>query len=130
MLPWERDGKLPAGSEAPFRRNIETIGISAEGLGAEVLLLTMPSSPRHRPDPGELWLPGLAEHNQILRDLAAAHGWLLADAEPWPDEDPEAAAMFLDIVHLSKEGNQAKARIVADALLAGWEPLSEIASDH
>jgi len=130
VLPWERDGHLPAGSEAPFRRNIETIGISAEGRGASVLLLTMPSSPGHRPDPGSHWLPGLAEHNQILRDLAAEHGWMLADAEAWPDEDPQAAEMFLDIVHLSKEGNLAKARIVADELEARWEPLVQPASDH
>lgn len=121
--PYTRERRLPAGSEGSFRRNVESIGRGAERRGAAVLLLTMPVAPRTPEEvPDSVYRFGVREHNRILRELAARHGWLLADAEPWPEEDPAAAAEFLDLVHLLPAGNAEKARIAAEVLEREWVP--------
>ena len=120
--PFERDGRLPPGSEASFRRNLESIGLSAEARGADVLLLTMPMSPNRVADwPFPELVPGVQEHNRILRELADEHGWMLADAASLPFEDHRTAeSAFVDLIHLTASGNQEKARIVADVLVPSW----------
>jgi lysophospholipase L1-like esterase len=121
--PTDAPRVLAEGSEVAFRMNVESIALSAEARGAAVLLLTMPMSPAGPIDSPSLRREGTNEHNQILRDLANQHGWLLADAARWPGVDPDVAAReVVDVVHLTKAGNALKARVVADVLVREWVP--------
>lgn len=109
------EGRLAAATARPFRRNIETIGRSAQSLGAKVLLMTMPTHPE--PSTPRTFVPGCEEHNSILRDLAQEHGWLLADAarlfeDRWEEVEPE----FRDFVHLNPKGDLVKAELLADTI--------------
>jgi len=104
-----------------FARNVRSIGESAQRLGAGVLLLTMPL----RKSDAELFAAitqGTHEHNQILRDLAAEEGWMLADAERVMENSPELQRGFNDLCHLTPEGNKAKAQVVIETLLREWPP--------
>ena len=121
--PFQRTGEFPPGSDHGFRRNIENIGASAESRGTAVMLLTMPYSPVHQDESSRMHVAGMIDHNRILREIAADRGWMLADAEPWPELEPELAnEAFVDLVHLHPSGNAAKARIVADVLMREWIP--------
>ena len=121
----DENGLPPMETAMPFRRNIESIGRSAEDQGADVMLLTMPARP---PTEGETVYAGLLrrtiqQHNLILRDLAVEHGWLLADAEPATAElTEELRPLFIDLVHLSIPGKMEKARLVARVVLEEWLP--------
>jgi len=64
---------------------------------------------------------GITQHNEILRELAAEKGWLLADAAQFDTQDLDLRmSVFRDLVHLLPPGNQAKAAVVRNALLANW----------
>jgi lysophospholipase L1-like esterase len=120
----ENDGSFPAETAEPFARNVRSIGRSAESQGAAVCLMTMPCRPPGGTNDFASFRVGMEEHNQILRRLCQENGWLLADAASSfpqsPDLDSEEP--FLDLVHLRPVGNDAKAKLVAAALLAGWYP--------
>jgi lysophospholipase L1-like esterase len=67
----------------------------------------------------------IKEHNEHLRQLAREEGYVLADAYSEFLQRPELLAEFSDGVHMSKEGNRAKAEVVTEALLREWGPLLE-----
>ncbi|TAJ23826.1 MAG: SGNH/GDSL hydrolase family protein [Planctomycetota bacterium] len=122
-----RDGHLPRETIEPLRRNLTTIGTSEEGLGGTVLLATLPPKPKL---PGEhglgSWRAGIAEHNQLFRDLAAERAWMLADLEKLSALPSEVVAShYIDLVHVDPEVNLWKARQIAEVLARNWKPLLE-----
>jgi len=117
LEPLMSEGKLPHETSLPFRRNIESIATHAAGRGVRVVLMTMPYRPGIQSEP--FWRYGIDENNQHLRELAAEHGFVLADAQRAFAAQPELAAHFRDLVHLDVAGNQAKAELLADTL-APW----------
>jgi uncharacterized protein YkwD len=111
-------GRLPPETAAPFRRNVRTIAEHVRLRGGTPVLLTMPYDPVRAREQA-LFRAGLDEHNALLRELAREQSFLLVDL----DELARGQAgglheRFLDLVHLSPEGNRFKAEAVADALLA------------
>lgn len=123
-----RDGRTPPETIAPFRRNVLTIGTSEESLGGTVLLATLPPQPLEagRPDPFAVTRNGIAEHNQVFRDLAKERGWMLADLAALAERDPAAArSHFIDLVHVDSDANAWKAAGIARVLVREWKPLIE-----
>lgn len=120
-----RTGKLDPATARSFRRNIEAIGDSARARGARVLLMTVPL----RPADGESaqheghFIAGVAEHNEILRDLARTKGWMLADAARMDELDrARRDALFVTLAHVTPEGNQMKAGFIVESLAQDWPP--------
>ena len=106
---------LPPETALAFRRNVLTIAEHVRARGGQVVLATVPYDPQG----GEaVYRKGIDEHTRILRELAAANGFILADV----DARGRALAggthrFFLDLVHMTPEGNAFKARVIADALM-------------
>jgi lysophospholipase L1-like esterase len=122
-----QEGRFLPGSDHAFRRNILSIALDARRGGAEVLLLTMPYSldvVEERQTGLLPWIIGLREHNQILRELAAEHGFLLVDLEAIGLAQPQLmrAPVFHDLVHVQPEGNEFKARAILELLQREWLP--------
>jgi lysophospholipase L1-like esterase len=111
-------GRLPLETAAPFQRNILTIAEHVRLRGGHPVLITMPyDTARAREQP--VFHAGLDEHNALLRKLAEAHGFLLVDLDDLARRRPEGVSgRFLDLVHMTPEGNRFKAEAIADALLA------------
>jgi len=102
-----------------FRRNVLTVAESVRLRGGLSVLATLPYDPVAA-ERFPLYREGIDEHNALLRSLARDHGFLLVDLDRAARERPEALrATFLDLVHMSTEGNRFKAETIADALLAG-----------
>ncbi len=120
LEPLMKQGKLPPETARPFRRNVASIAASARSAGAEIALMTMPLKAHQMA--GDFWESGAAQHNQHLRELAAEEGCLLVDAAAAFAARPELQAEFLDIVHLTPQGNAVKARLVAEVLCERWIP--------
>jgi len=122
---WNGDG-LPAETAGSFRRNVKTILDHARAQGAEGMLVTMPLDPdlvTDGPSGVGVHLYGALEHNEIMRELCASEGYLLADAAAACAADPGPwAELFIDLVHLVPGGNLAKANVVADVLTREWIP--------
>lgn len=118
----------PAG-RATFRRNVLSIGRDARAEGAAVCLITLPVAPRETfPSPDlDLYREGVAEHNDVLREVAAAEDFMLADldalARGEEADNPLLSEAFIDLVHVSPDGNLWKALAVGAALSRQWEPL-------
>ena len=121
----------PTGTEVAFRRNIATIAEHATNHGARVMLMTMPYDLRtagNAKDPSSppsvLWAAIITEHNEILRELAREHGYLLVDAEAWVKENPDTVLPLFrkgDNIHFDTPGVRARAKLMADALIeAAW----------
>lgn len=126
------DGGPPPGTEVAYVRNLRSIAEDARSIGARVLLATMPWNPRdEREDTAHTrhWRRGMAEHNQILRDLAEEHGYLLADIargmRELPEVDEIAENYFLDLVHMHHTGNHGKALAIYNTLERHWLPTLE-----
>lgn len=115
--PLVAEGKLPHETSLVFRRNIENIARAASIGGCRVFLMTLPTSASAKV--GEFWRFGVAENNQHLRELCTEHGYVLVDAAQAFQERAGMEQQFLDLVHLTAEGNQLKAELAADAL-ADW----------
>jgi hypothetical protein len=113
---FEEHGMLPAESALPYRRNLLSLGRSVEAHGARFCLMTMPAKP---PLQAKSMYYGLVEHNRIMRELARENGWILIDAAERLPGYPgySAEAFFLDIVHMTSQGNRAKATLAGAALL-------------
>jgi lysophospholipase L1-like esterase len=113
--------RLPPETAVAFRRNVLTIADHVRGHGGHVVLATVPYDPQGGED---VYREGIDEHNRILRELAAANGFVLADV----DARGRALAggthrFFLDLVHMTPEGNRFKAQVIAEALVeAGLVP--------
>ncbi|MEM7309910.1 MAG: SGNH/GDSL hydrolase family protein [Planctomycetota bacterium] len=123
-LPFREHGKLPAETAHAYRRNLIAIGQSVETLGATMCLMTMPTKPPATPKAQAVFYYGIAEHNEIQRQLAAERGWLLVDAAQqfpvYPGLKPDE--VFLDLVHLTRAGNTAKAALAGAELMRNWFP--------
>ncbi len=112
----DRDRELDAldpATSITFRRNVETIAAHAAMRGQRMVLMTLP----FRPEGGGALSAGIEEHNQILRDVAREQGCVLVDCAAWFDANPELVSCFLDLVHLTAEGNRHKAAQAARALV-------------
>ncbi len=120
--PLLKVGRLPEETALPFRRNVRNIAESARAQGAEVVLMTLPMKPGHEGPGAKLWAYGASQHNRHMRELAAEQGYLLVDAALGFEARGGLAAEFSDGVHLSPQGNQLKADLIADALLERWIP--------
>ena len=121
--PFAELGYLPPETSGPYRRNLRSIGKGARRIGASVALMTMPAAAADDAEGPGVLRAGLAEHNDILRTLAAEEGWHLVDAER--DFQAQAETLdpeFLDLVHLGPAGNRAKARLAAEVLERDWYP--------
>jgi len=105
-----------------FRRNLRTIAEHVLASGGVPLLTTMPYSADERFYQGFVGRhirPGLVQHNQVVRELAADEGFLLLDLERlWSERAAELAPLFKDHVHVRREGNRVKAEMIADFLAA------------
>ena len=107
-------------TNAPYRRNLLSIGRSVEDHGGTLAFLTMICDPDETQD-----LPifaryraGVLDNNQVMRELAAEQGWILCDlARLESARMAEWQPWFLDLVHVSPEGNRRKAERLAEALI-------------
>lgn len=113
----DASGKLPPETALAFRRNVLTIAEHARLHGGRVVLATVPYDPEARD--ADVYRAGIDDHNRILRELAAANGFILADvAARGRDLAGGTHRFFLDLVHMSPEGNRFKAEVIADAVTA------------
>jgi lysophospholipase L1-like esterase len=111
-------GRLPPETAGPFRRNIRTIAEHVRLRGGRPVLITMPFDPQRARDL-PVFRAGLEEHNTLLRELARDEGLLLVDLDELAQRQPDRLREhFLDLVHMTPEGNRFKAEAIADALLA------------
>lgn len=117
-------GTLPPDTAAAFRRNVRTIAEHVRARGGRVVLATVPYDPQ--PGAGDaVYRAGIDDHNRILRQLAREDGLVLADV----DARGRARAggthpFFLDLVHMTPEGNRFKAEVIAEAMLEAGLPAS------
>jgi lysophospholipase L1-like esterase len=111
----DADGRLPPETAVAFRRNVLTVAEHARAHGGQVVLATVPYDPQG----GEaVYREGIDEHNRILRELAAADGFVLADVDARGRALPGGThRFFLDLVHMTPEGNAFKAQVIADAMM-------------
>lgn len=109
---------LPPETAAPFRRNVRTIAEHVRLRGGQPVLITMPYDAERAQDLAP-FRAGLDEHNALLRELARDEGFLLVDLDALARRQPDGLhARFLDLVHMTPEGNRFKAEAIAEALLA------------
>jgi hypothetical protein len=124
-VAWNDQG-LPLASAAPYRRNLLSIAKSARELGATVVIATVPYDPQHDvddPDSSRFWRVGMRQHNDILREMAREEGFVLVDiARGVADHPEEARGQFLDLVHVTLQGNRLKAREIDRVLARAWRP--------
>lgn len=127
--PWDRDAwgapspdMLRPATAAAFRRNLRSICEGARLRGALPLLTTMPwdrTPDGVPPDIVAIYDKGLAEHDALLRELAAELAVPLVDlSRDWAERGDEVDAFWLDMVHVTGEGNRRKAEAIAEAILA------------
>ena len=132
-IPYARanlvDEGPPPGTEHAFVRNLMSIATDARASGARVLLATMPWRPQDEREDTRVtrhWRKGMHEHNELLRALAAEHGFLLADIELGLRARPEirelAESYFRDLVHMDSTGNHGKALAIYNVLARQWLP--------
>ena len=108
--------KLPPETAVAFRRNVETIAEHVRLRRGHVVLATVPYDPQARGV--AVYRNGIDDHNRILRELAGKHGFILADVDARGRDRPGGThAFFLDLVHMTPEGNRFKAEVIADAIL-------------
>ena len=104
------------GTDGAYRRNLETLIDNVRRIGAVPVLMTMAWEPNRAVTRfGELCIVGLVDRNQVTRDVAAGTACELFDLAR--SEDSELGASYIDLVHLTPEGNHRKAELVADFLL-------------
>lgn len=113
------DGGLAPGTTAGFRANLRRVLRAAAADGAHGVLATLPYAPHPGEySGGELFAPGVDDHNEVMRELAAELGCTLVDLAEWFGR-PETGGQgeFVDLVHVTPEGNRLKAERIAEALL-------------
>ncbi len=110
-----------------YRANLEAIGRALGDAGARVVLSTAPSAHARRGVPPHLVARGFAadeasvlalhaRYNEVVRELAAARGWLLVDQERAAAE-PGAEAFFgEDGIHFTQAGARWMAGAIAAAI--------------
>jgi lysophospholipase L1-like esterase len=112
-----KDHVPPPGTTAGFRRNVRTICEHVRARGGRAVLATLPHN-RAMDVSKEIACRAIVEHNQILRDVALETGAFLVDLDAEARAHPEAIdPQFVDLVHLTPDGNRFKAERIAEALL-------------
>jgi lysophospholipase L1-like esterase len=107
-------GHLPPETARAFRRNVLTIAEHVRAHGGQVVLATVPYDPQGAE---AVYREGIDEHNRVLRELAAANGFVLADVDARGRMLPGGThRFFLDLVHMTPEGNRFKAQVIAEAM--------------
>lgn len=108
-----------------FRRTLGTLIALSRHIGAEPVLLTHPLHAGWQPK--EIYyqsvIPAMHRNNDILRDVAAEYGVLMVDLYAM-FQTPE---VFLDAIHASPEGMQAKADILSEQLTPLLDEIQEAA---
>lgn len=107
-------------SAAVYRRNVEHILAVAKSRGIEIVLATFPfngDAPNwNEYMPDELWGRGIAENNEVIRNVAATQHLPLVAFHEYADSHKK---IFLDSIHLTPSGNME----LADVLAATIAPL-------
>jgi lysophospholipase L1-like esterase len=113
---------LPPETAVAFRRNVETIAEHVRLRGGHVVLATVPYDPLAQGV--AVYRNGIDDHNRILRELSGKDGFILADVDGRGRDRPGGThSLFLDLVHMTPEGNRFKAEVIAEAILqAGLAP--------
>ncbi|HEX5009713.1 MAG TPA: SGNH/GDSL hydrolase family protein [Planctomycetota bacterium] len=114
-----------AAGPAAFERNLVSMAGIAKEHGVAVVMVSNTideANPYLREDAS--FLPGIREHNEVIRKVCSEHGALFVDLDakfPKGADVPEGG-LFVDIVHNNPRGSEIKARIIADGILAGLLP--------
>jgi lysophospholipase L1-like esterase len=109
-------GTLPPETAVAFRRNVETIAEHVRLHGGHAVLATVPYDPQAVGL--AVYRNGIDDNNRILRELCRKDGFILADVDARGRERPGGThPFFLDLVHMTPEGNRFKAEVIADAVL-------------
>jgi lysophospholipase L1-like esterase len=109
----EADNLRRAGTWA-FRRNLTSMAGIVKAHGMRCILVTSIFDARNPFSlPGSPFAQGMAENNEVVRQVAAEQGAVLVDlAAAYPEGN-----YFADSVHNNAAGAKEKARIIADGLL-------------
>ena len=117
-----------------FRRNINAIVHVAKSREIDVVLSTFVVDPvrmkdeeRQRHRSYSAYRAGVAEHNEVMRDIAEKNGLVLVDVCSAFPEDSDA---FYDAVHLNSRGTTIKARLFAEAIQTSGLLESRVASQR
>lgn len=91
-----------------FERNFVTVGTLVRATGGELVLTTIPHTESDQPD----WAPWLDRQNQRVLEIAERHGYpsVALHEEPFPVE------WFEDPIHVSQDGERAKAEHIAEVV--------------
>jgi lysophospholipase L1-like esterase len=117
--PSEVPAHLDPATAAAFRRNVLTIAEHVRLRGGRAVLATVPYDTAAA-ERFPIYRAGIDEHNDVLRALARDHGFVLVDLDRAAREGASTGApFFLDLVHMSPEGNRFKAEVIAEALVRG-----------
>jgi lysophospholipase L1-like esterase len=116
------DGAENARRNGPwaFQRNLQSMCGIAKAHGVKVVLVSNVIDDNNeyvRKEPS--FVRGIAEHNGVVRDVAAEQGALFVDlAAVYPRDEQ----LFVDPVHNNPRGSEIKARLIADALVKDLLP--------
>lgn len=110
-----------------FRRNLTSIAGIAAAHGVRVAMVGNVFNPERNPyvaeEDARAYAENIRETNAVLREVCAATGALYVDLPAaWPGPQDAPGPLFADLVHNTPAGSALKARVVADALLAGLLP--------
>jgi len=125
---WKLDN-LPKGDKArmvnfhatqpePFKRNLEYILDLCRAADVEVVLSTFAFDDTlsdwtvRVPEPA--WGLGIAQHNELIRQLASEYDCALV---PFAEEAEGHSEWFSDSIHMNEEGNRMKGQIFADTVV-------------
>jgi lysophospholipase L1-like esterase len=116
---------LPPETAAAFRRNVQTIAEHVRLRGGHAVLATVPYDPVAAAPP--VFRTGIDDHNRILRELCHQGGFTLADIDARARSRPGGLhPFFLDLVHMTPEGNRFKAEVIAEAMVeSGLAPSAQ-----
>ncbi|HEX5009714.1 MAG TPA: SGNH/GDSL hydrolase family protein [Planctomycetota bacterium] len=110
-----------AAGHAAFERNLISMAGIAKAHGVSVVMVSITvdeSSPKNIDNPG--FLAGIAEHNDVIRSVCAAHGAIFIDLDALYPKGANVppGGLFGDPIHNNARGSEVKARIIASGLLA------------
>jgi hypothetical protein len=124
-----RPDSLSLDTARAFRRNVLSIVHDVQRTGKLMALATVPYDPRHDLEAVQntlLGRTGIRQHNEILREVARDEGCILIDIARRVEETPVSSGPeFLDLVHVTPQGNLWKAMEIDRVLAARWRPSFE-----
>lgn len=107
-----------------LRRNLTSIAGMAAAHGVRVVMVgnvfNLARNPYVAEQDARAYADNIRETNAVVREVCAATGALYVDLPAsWPAPQDEPEPLFADLVHNTPAGSLLKARVVAEALLAG-----------